>query len=123
MFFSEGTPAAKRRNVTVRRLATVAKVYPFLRGQRPPLFCGVNVRWRLNQRGDLLGACNKIIGPAPAIAWATARRRRRGRGSGFATQRCWICAEAMCPRVTRDAVIALVISIVATAALVSLGVV
>jgi hypothetical protein len=42
---------------------------------------------------------------------------------GVATQRCWIYAEAMGPPVTRDAVIALVISIVATAALVSLGVV
>jgi hypothetical protein len=61
------------------------------------------------------------VGPAPASAWA--RLRRKAPGVAVATQRCRIYAEAMGLGVTLDAVIALVISIVATAALVSLGVV
>jgi hypothetical protein len=71
----------------------------------------------------------RLLRSGTAGAWA--RLERKEPGVAVATQRCWSYAEAMGTGsysslkelVTRDAIIALVISIVATAALVSLGVV
>jgi hypothetical protein len=69
------------------------------------------------------GIFDNFAGSVLPMSFEIAYAKRMGGEVGIATQRCWIYAEAMGPRVTRDAVIALVISIVATAALVSLGVV